>query len=155
MSKLSKALLVSAAIVTLVIGGVSGYALYRVAQKDFFGIELNPNDVTTSLDVSLTGMVPGKVETFDYDVKNTSITSDLVIEFIYKDEQGLLPFLNAEISLDDEIEYNGLLKDLSDNKLKTVIEDKLQVSISYSLPLETDNSAMGKALDFALVFKLE
>ena len=68
MSKLSKALLVSAAIVTLVIGGVSGYALYRVAQKDFFGIELNPNDVTTSLDVSLTGMVPGKVETFDYDV---------------------------------------------------------------------------------------
>ncbi len=155
MSKLIKALLVSAAIVILVIGGVSGYALYRVAQKDFFGIELNPNDDTTSLDVSLTGMVPGKVETFDYDVKNTSITSDLIIEFIYKDEQGLLPFLNAEILLDDEIEYNGLLKDLTDNKLKTVIEDELQVSISYSLPLETDNSAMGKALDFALVFKLE
>ena len=78
-----------------------------------------------------------------------------MVEFVYKDEQGLLPYLSTKISFDDETEYDGLLKDLTDNQVKTVIEDELKVSISYSLPLETDNSAMGKALDFALVFKLE
>ena len=152
---MSKVLLLSAAIVTLVIGGVSGYALYRVVQGDSFGVELNSDDNMTSLDVSLTEMIPGKQKSFTYDVKNTSITSDLVVEFVYKDEQGLLPYLSTKIPFDDETEYDGLLKDLTDNQVKTVIEDELKVSISYSLPLETDNSTMGKALDFALVFKLE
>ena len=114
MSKLNKALLITASTLTLVIAGVSSYALYKVCHSDAFGIEVS-REQSSVVDVELTGLIPGQKESFSYQVINTSLNSKFVLEFSYKEEQGLLPFLNAEIAFDDEIKYTGKLTELVDN----------------------------------------
>ena len=100
-------------------------------------------------------MYPGQVQASEFRLESV-FDGEIIFKFVEGDVKALLPYLNAEVSVDGVSLYSGSLNELMGKNLTSrITQEGSDFALSYWIDIDADNSAQGLSAKFYVDLKVE
>ncbi len=141
---------------------ILGFAIWSIVDNFFKDPEVDFDSEGISETVSINGLalVPGDEREYSFQLKcRDSGEYQVGLQMVEKIDGGLKEFINVTVELDGTVVLRGKLSDIMGTS-SVVLEnhkfgrDSVELVITYEMPIDVGNEAMGAYADFDMTFLL-